>query len=310
MTSEVLWEIPEPLAMCEVRLGDDAVTTLRRHGNPSGPRLIMSHGNGFAIDLYYPFWSQLTDDFDLIIYDLRNHGWNAVGDRKQHNIPNLISDQDRILESIDFHYGRKPNIGIFHSLSTLIALLASTAPILVPMPVQNRGFSAMVLFDPPLRKAGIDRVEFDEVALRTAGMARRRGHQFRTREEFSELLHCLPTFSRVLPGVPELMAATILRKSEAGEGYELRCPRDYEAQIIEWTGSYSMLVDFDALPCPAKVIGADPTLPYSYLPSYALDDIMTVDYDFIPEATHLLQLEKPEECAAAIREFIERHDLM
>ncbi|MCY4610942.1 MAG: hypothetical protein OXC38_04505 [Gammaproteobacteria bacterium] len=125
MTSEVLWEIPEPLAVCEVRLDDDAVTTLRRHGNPSGPRLIMSHGNGFAIDLYYPFWSQLTDDFDLIIYDLRNHGWNTVGDRKQHNIPNLISDQDRILESIDFHYGRKPNIGIFHSLSTLIALLVS-----------------------------------------------------------------------------------------------------------------------------------------------------------------------------------------
>ena len=71
-----------------------------------------------------------------------------------------------------------------------------------------------------------------------------------------------------------------------------------------------MLVDFNALPCPAKVIGADPTLVYSYLPSYALDDIMTVDYDFIPEATHLLQLEKPEECAAAIREFIERHRLM
>ena len=106
------------------------------------------------------------------------------------------------------------------------------------------------------------------------------------------------------------MAETLLRKSATGEGYELRCPRDYEAQAIEYTGSHSMLVDFNALPCPAKVIGADPTLPYSYLPSYALDDIMTVDYDFIPEATHLLQLEKPGECAAAIREFIERHGLI
>lgn len=310
MSTEVLWEIPEPSSTCEVRLEDNSLTTVRRHGNPSGPRIVMSHGNGFAIDLYYPLWSLLLEEFDLIIYDLRNHGWNAVGDRKEHNVPALINDQGHVLEAVDLHYGEKPNIGVFHSLSTLIALLSSTVPVLFPQSSQYRGFSAMILFDPPLRKPGIDRVEFDEVAQHTAHMTRQRGHQFKTRKDFSDLLQCLPTFSRVVPGVPELMATTLLRKSATDGGYELRCPREYEAQAIEYTGSYSMLVDFNALPCPTKVIGADPTLPYSYLPSYALDDIMTVDYDFIPEVSHLLQLEKPEECAAAIREFIERHGLM
>ena len=74
MTSETVWELPEPLSTHDVRVDDDTVITLRRHGNPQGPRLVMSHGNGLAIDLYYPFWSLLADDFDLIIYDLRNHG--------------------------------------------------------------------------------------------------------------------------------------------------------------------------------------------------------------------------------------------
>ena len=70
-SSETLWEIPEPISTHEVRMDDGAVITLRRHGNPVGPRLVLSHGNGLAIDLYYPFWSLLTGEFDLIVYDLR-----------------------------------------------------------------------------------------------------------------------------------------------------------------------------------------------------------------------------------------------
>lgn len=50
---------------------------------------------------------------------------------------------------------------------------------------------------------------------------------------------------------------------------------------------------------------ADPTLPFSFLPTLYLSDILTVDYDFLPEATHLLQLEQPQACASALREFLE-----
>ena len=94
MSVETAWEIPEPISVCEVRLDDESITTVRQHGNPSGPRLVLSHGNGLAIDLYYPFWSLLADDFELMVYDLRNHGWNPVGPRREHNIPTLIHDHD------------------------------------------------------------------------------------------------------------------------------------------------------------------------------------------------------------------------
>ena len=46
-------------------------------------------------------------------------------------------------------------------------------------------------------------------------------------------------------------------------------------------------------------------LPYSYLPTLDLSDVFTVNYDFLPDATHLLQLEQPEECAALVREFLQ-----
>ena len=52
---KAVWEIPEPLSTDGVRVDDDTVIVLRRHGNPEGPRLVLSHGNGLAIDLYYPF---------------------------------------------------------------------------------------------------------------------------------------------------------------------------------------------------------------------------------------------------------------
>ena len=100
------------------------------------------------------------------------------------------------------------------------------------------------------------------------------------------------------------MARTTLRPSADGDGYELRCPREHEAQIIAHASIFAVLVDFGAMQCPIKVVGADPTLPYSYLPTIDLSEILTVDYDFLPDATHFLQLEQPEKCVEEIRDFL------
>ena len=154
---EAVWEIPEPLSICDVRLDSDTVTTLRQHGNASGPRLVLSHGSGLAADLYYPFWSLLVEDYELMVYDLRNHGWNSVGAAKDHNIPTLVRDHDIILNRIDSVYGNEPTVGIFHSLSAIVPLLSLTQP-----------YSALVLFDPPLSKPGASQVELHTAAEQAA----------------------------------------------------------------------------------------------------------------------------------------------
>ena len=296
MTSDTVWDIPDPLSTLDVRVDKDTVITLRRHGNPEGPRLVMSHGNGLAIDLYYPFWSLLTDEFDLIIYDLRNHGWNDVSTVERHNVPTFVDDHDRILEAIDTHYGDKPKIGVFHSVSALVTLLS---------PNMGSDYSARVLFDPPLCKPGRDLKDFEDAAVRLAGMTRSRTETFGSREDLASILPFVPTWQHVVPGVHELYARTTLRERDSEPGFELRCPREYEAQVVDYASTFAVLVDFDSLVCPTKVIGADPTLPYSYLPTLDLSDVFTVGYDFIPDATHFLQLERPEECAELLREFIE-----
>lgn len=298
MTTDIVWEIPNPLSTFDVRLDADTVTTVRQHGNPSGTRVVLSHGSGLAADLYYPFWSLLANDYDVIVYDLRNHGWNSIGIRRDHNIPTLVCDHDIILKSINRVYGSKPTIGIFHSLTSIVAILSG-----------GKIYSALILFDPPLAKHGISQTELLEAAAHMAAQTRQRKHRFRSREEFVEFLKFLPSFKKVTSGVHELMALTTLRESASGHDYELRCPREYEAQLMEYGRSFFPLLDLDLIACPKKIVGADPTFPHSYLPTFDQRLAFEVDYDFIPETTHLLQLEKPEECVAVTREFLERHGL-
>ena len=293
---EAVWELPEPLSVHEVRVDDETVITVRRHGNPDGPRLILSHGNGLAIDLYYPFWSLLTGDFDVIVHDLRNHGWNKITSLEGHHIPTLAADHDRILEAVNLRYGEKPTVGVFHSVSALVSLLSLA---------RGSGYSALVLFDPPLCKPGRGYEDFDIVAANTAALARRRTEHFRSMEQLMEVLPISPLYRRVVPGVFDLVARTTLRSSDDGEGYQLRCPREYEARMIEYAGVYAMGVDFDSLRCPVKVIGADPTLPFSYLPTLDLSDIQSIGYDFLPDATHFLQLEQPTECVETMLAFLD-----
>lgn len=294
----MIWKIPEPLSTLLVKPDSGTEISVRRHGRPDGTRIVLTHGAGLAADLLCPFWTLLTDDYDVMVYDLRNHGRNRTGLMKDHNLPTLVRDHDIVLEAIDREYGCKPTVGVLHSLSTMIALLS-----------EGKRYSALVLFDPPLVKAGVNEIEMIEEAKRVAEMAQRRAHKFRNREEFVELMEFLPMFKRMQPGVHELMGRTLLRQSPTGEGFELRCPREYESQLTEYARSFFVLIDYESTACPTKVIGADPTLPYAYLPNLDQHLAASMDYDFIPETTHFLQLEKPEDCVALTREFLKRQGL-
>ena len=290
------WEVPEPGEVLDVVLDDGTVTILRRYGNPSGPRVVLSHGNGLAIDTYFPFWSRLIDDFDVIVYDTRNHGWNEVGPIENHTMPTFIRDHDLIMSAIDDGLGREPKVGVFHSISGLVSLLS---------PTKGSAFAGLVLLDPPLCKPGRSYEDFDAAAQRMAAAARSRTDRFRSTGDFAELMAFSPLYRHVVPGVLDLMARTTLRRDESGKAYRLRCPPEYEARIIDYASSYSVLVDFGGLVCPVKVIGADPLVPFSYLPTLDLSDIMSVDYDFLPDATHFLPLEQPETCVAILADFID-----
>ena len=289
------WELPTAGEVLEVAMPDGALVYVRRHGNPSGPRILLSHGCGLAVDAYYPFWSMLLARFDLFAYDLRSHGWNPPGPHRSQNIPTFVQDCEHILRAIGQGYDERPVIGVFHSLSALVALLHEE---------QWKGFSSLVLFDPPVRPPGGKPEDLAEIGEEMSAAARRRRERFETRGEFAERLRRSRNHRRLLPGVAELMAETTLRPAQEGPGYELCCPREYEAQVYEYLFGWAMRVDLRKISCPVKAIGTDPTEPYSFMPSMDLRQLIELDYDFLPETTHFLQMEKPEECAELTVKFL------
>ncbi len=266
--------------------------------------MLLSHGNGLAIDAYYPFWSLFETDHDLFVYDLRNHGWNEVTTRREHNMLSFVRDLDIILRTIGSEFENKPIMGVFHSISALIALLTGSDWMKPNLGLKSSGFAALVLFDPPLHRPGKSFEEFDDAALRTARMTQRRAESFESEAQYVELLEFLPAFRKLMPGARELLASTTLRYSPDDGRYRLRCPRTYESRIVEFIRAFAGEVDFDVLPCPTKVIGSDPLTSYSYLPTVNLSDMLQIDFDFIPDTTHLMQMEKPKECAALVRGFL------
>ncbi|MDE0607199.1 MAG: alpha/beta hydrolase [Acidimicrobiaceae bacterium] len=295
------WRVPEPSGVLDAVMADGTVIGVRRHGNPDGPRLLLSHGTGLAADLYYPYWSQLTDRFDVCIFDLRSHGWNSPSPSAGYNIPTLVNDSQAIAAAVSAAWGAKPSTGVFHSVSTVIALTHQH---------ERPDFAGLVLFDPPLELSGDADRHLDEVCLRQAKRARRRRSHFDSRHELAELLAQAPAYSLMPPRTLALLSETTLRPA-AGGGFELRCPAEQEAQLYEWYFGFAIQANYnlEGIDIPLKAIGADPTVRYSFLPGLDLDTITKFDYDFLPHKTHFLQLEAPEECAELTVQFLEQHGL-
>ena len=289
--------VPEPLATVEIPLGPGIATVVRRHGNPDGPRLLVSHGNGLAADAYFPFWSLFLDDFEVVAYDCRNHGHNPLSPRQDHNPRIFAEDLDRtILPGVQEAFGQKPTVGCFHSLSALVSLL---------LPSRGAEFSGLVLFDPPIYRPGITQRAFDEGMEMAAHMSRIRARDFDTLEEFVDLYLRSPLFSGVDRSRLRLLAETTLRPRADASGYSLRCPPAYEAQAQEFISAYAVLVDIEKMRCPVKVIGGDPTLSFAFLPSQQVSELFLADYDFVPDSTHYLQLQFPERCHDLTIRFLE-----
>ena len=94
------FEIPAPSLTFDVALDDGAKIAVRRHGFADGPRLLLSHGNGFAIDAYFPFWRQLLPRFDVVVFDFRNHGHNEPAVPPHHTYDQLSLDLERVVTAV------------------------------------------------------------------------------------------------------------------------------------------------------------------------------------------------------------------
>ena len=100
------FELPAPSMTFDVALDDGARISHARHGNPDGVRLLMTHGNGFAADAYYPYWQHLLPKFDLLVFDFRNHGQNIPVEPSNHNYAQLSRDLERVVQEVRAQLGQ------------------------------------------------------------------------------------------------------------------------------------------------------------------------------------------------------------
>src|SRR5882757_201185 len=112
---QAIHDVPHSRHTFDVKMHDGAIIRIRQHGNPAGPRLFLSHGNGLAIDGYFSFWGPLRDRYEVVAFDFRNHGQNPLHTAEGHTWANFIDDLDVVWNAVNRELGVKRAAGLFHS---------------------------------------------------------------------------------------------------------------------------------------------------------------------------------------------------
>jgi pimeloyl-ACP methyl ester carboxylesterase len=293
--------VPVPSETFDIDLEDGAKIRMRRHGNPAGVRLMVTHGNGFAADAYLPFWQLFMANYDLLVFDFRNHGSNVPVEPPNHTYGQLARDLERVIAGVNARLGPKTTVGIFHSMSGRTAMKHAIEI--------GWHWDALVLFDPPnvppVDHPRYGAMEVFEKRLTEWALARRRS--FASVDELTdEYLQSRATRNWV-PGAHALMARAVLRQSPDGNGYALTCAPENEAAIYAEALSLNLWPHAAEFGGPVKLIGADPEMkggPPTGSTNQALGMEGGYDYDFVPGTGHLLQIEKPAECAELVEDFL------
>lgn len=281
-------------------MSDGALVRVRRHGNVAGPRLLLSHGNGFAIDAYFPFWRHFLGDFDVFVFDQRNHGWNPRHDASGHTQRQMADDMETILRAIRERFGSRRTGGIFHSLSTTVSLLHS----------MRHGFQwdALTLVDPPLAPPPGHPLHSAARAFEStlSAWARQRQESFGDVAELTSYFKGTRRMSMWVPGAAELMARAISRPADGGR-VRLVCPPDYEADIYIQNANSPAWCGVPAVAKDLFIVSSDYDAPNAEPPglvSKALSSEFGVAVVPIPGSGHMLQIEQPEAAAGIVREHL------
>ena len=170
-------------------------------------------------------------------------------------------------------------------------------------------WDGLVLFDPPnVPPVGHPRYQAMEVfENKLTEWALGRRQRFASIDELASDYRKSRATQGWVPGAHELMARSVLRQSPDGDGYALVCAPENEAAIYAEALTLNLWPRASEFGGPVKLIGADPNLkgaPATAQTNQALGTENGYDYAFVPGTGHLLQIEKPAECARLVEEFI------
>jgi pimeloyl-ACP methyl ester carboxylesterase len=266
------------------------------HSASSGkPTLLIGHGNGFPPEVYAPLVDALGMDHPAVCLPARPWWENAAPE----DFTGWHMLADDLVGGIREHQ-LAPVIGIGHSMSGVAMSIAAVEhPDL---------FRAIILVDPvyiPRRYmwlTGVLRLLGIQPNAKLINGALRRQRQWDSLEEAYQRFRNRSLFQNCSDEVVWLYTKGITRPTSSG--VELVYPPEWEAKIFS-----SVPVDEWRYPprisVPCMVIGAEKTDVF-FPPSVRLWQKMRPDIPVhvVPEAGHLLPMEKPSQVADLIRAFL------
>ena len=153
----------------------------------------------------------------------------------------------------------------------------------------------------------LERADVTDLVKRTL----RRPPRYVSPGVFTAQLARKPAFARWQPEAFAAVALHTLRETADG-GWQLRNPRELEAQIFASKPDVGHWQGMARLPCPTMLIAGDPASPFAAPGAHvarAIHEEMGTDYAFVPDTTHFLQLEAPQACREIMLSFLARHGL-
>jgi pimeloyl-ACP methyl ester carboxylesterase len=300
LRKQAAMDIPVPHAVQDVPTHDNSLIRVRHYGNRNGPRLFMLHGNGYASDAYFPFWQNFINSFEVVLFDLRNHGHNPQSDASEHTFRNMVRDLELVVRAADEKFGKKARTGVFHSGGGLIATMNALE--------FGTHWDALVLVDPPHIPQPTHPIfaQITGFESKLVQFALNRRFRFNHPDELAEELRRSRVNANWVSGSHELMARSILRKDDKSSEYLLVCAPELEASL--YRQAYGLRVwpkaaDFRG---PVLLIGADPEVQNGLsmgLANRVLSSEGGFAYAMLPGAGHMLQLEQPAAAAKLVLDF-------
>lgn len=202
--------------------------------------------------------------------------------------------------------GGRPTAGLFHSMSARAAMKHA-------IEIGWR-WDALVLFDPPNVPPPDHPLypTMEAFEKRLVDWALHRRSRFATIDELTQEYLQSRATARWVSGEHDLMARSVLRKRPDGDDYALVCDPENEARIYAQALTLNLWPRASEFGGPVKLIGCDPNIKAAAGTGPANEALAIeggYDYSFVEGTGHLLQVEKPQECARLTVEFLARHGL-
>ncbi len=297
--------LPAPSARADLTMKDGAIIRLRRYGKPGATRIVLGHGNGLAINAYAPFWLPLAESYDLVAFDMRNHGENPLHTQEGHIWENFFSDIEEVFQGIRAHFGPARTVAAMHSLSSMATLEHAYR--------HRDRWDAVCVFDPPMSPpAGHPLMASQAAGFRQAVVA--------CRAPAGDLRHARGTCGAVSAGRPSrrwrpeqagLLARATSRRMPDGR-WTLCCPPAFEAYVFGCKKDPTLFHRMREIGVPLRIIAGDPASPFASpaaAVAKAAHDEYGVDVAMVPDTTHFLQFEEPEACRDRLVAFLRMHGL-